>query len=405
MMTTIADLGVLLTLASICYFILALWRVFRFNTRPAAAGGARPPVTIMLPVYGAPDRLYDCLRSCCDQDYPEYQVIFGLHRADDPGRKVIERVMREFPRVDMALVVDERRIGSNPKICNLANMYLSAKHDVIVMVDSDVRVGSDFLGIVVPPLADPAIGAVTCLYKGLPEANPASILGAMHINEWIAPSALVDIGRRPMDMCFGAVMAVTRRSLASIGGLEALAFAVAEDDVLGQLLAEAGYRIRLSPYVVGTVVAETGFTSLLDHELRWMRSVRACRPLDHALSVIVHGLVPAAVLWLAQPTDAALMLLAVLAGLRIGLHGLVRLRLRAAYPFSLSMVVWREALTLLVWLGSFLSWSMRWGDTTLRAAAGRTMSNTGHDPAKHDSTGDAIESIPVVRPVHYADAE
>ena len=405
MMATIADLGVLLTLASICYFILALWRVFRFNTRPAAAGGARPPVTIMLPVYGTPDRLYDCLRSCCDQDYPEYQVIFGLHRADDPGRKVIERVMREFPRVDMALVVDERRIGSNPKVCNLANMYLSAKYDVIVMIDSDVRLGSDFLGIVVPPLADPAIGAVTCLYKGLPEANPASVLGAMHINEWIAPSALVDIGRRPMDMCFGAVMAVTRRSLASIGGLEALAFAVAEDDVLGQLLAEAGYRIQLSPYVVGTVVAETGFASLLGHELRWMRSVRACRPLDHALSVIVHGLFPAAVLWLAHPTDAALMLLAVLAGLRIGLHGLVRVRLRAAYPFSLPLLVWRESLTFLVWLGSFLSWSMRWGDTTLRANTGRTMSTTGSHTATNASATDRIESMPGVHPVHYADAE
>ena len=218
----------------------------------------------------------------------------------------------------------------------------------------------------------------------------------MNINEWIAPSALVDIGRRPMDMCFGAVMAVTRRSLASIGGLDALAFAVAEDDVLGQLLAEAGYRISLSPYVVETVVAEANFASLLLHELRWMRSVRACRPLDHALAVVVHALGPAALLWLAHPTEAALLLLAILAALRLCLHALVRVRLRAAYPFSPTRVLWRETVTSLVWLGSFLSWSMRWGDTTLRANAGRTMSTA----AKEASTAEGIESMPGVRPVH-----
>jgi ceramide glucosyltransferase len=402
----IADAGVLLTIASIFYMMLALWQMYRFGCRAASSQGAKPPVTIMLPVYGAPDRLYECLRACCDQDYPEYQVVFGLHRADDAGRKVIERVMREFPQVDMALVVDERRIGSNPKVCNLANMYLSVKHEYIVMVDSDVRVGRDFLASVVSPLTDPAVGAVTCLYNGWPASNLVSVLGAMHVNEWIAPSALVDLDRRPMDMCFGAVMAVSRRSLCAIGGLEALAFAVAEDDVLGQLLSEAGFRIVLSSYVVDTVVSEPDLSSLVQHELRWMRSVRACRPLDHALAVIVHGLLPATLLWLARPTDAALLLLMVLAGLRVALHGLVRQHLHSATPFSVRLVLWREALTFLVWLGSFLSWSMHWGDVKLQATGGRAMQAGAGGPAKRAATEQrVVESIPVVQPAQYADAD
>ena len=239
-------IGLALGLASVAYSALALWRVSRFQPRMPSKESISPGVTIMVPVYGATARLEECLRSCLNQDYPILQVVFGVHDEYDAGRHIVERIMRAFPDSDARLVIDSSRIGTNPKVCNLANMYTTARHDIIVMVDSDVIVGPDFLGSLLTSFDSPNVGAVTCLYKGLPQQNVASQLGALHINDWIIPSALVDHGMRKLDICFGAVMAVTRQALESIGGLPALANAVAEDDVLGELIHKAGYAVRIN---------------------------------------------------------------------------------------------------------------------------------------------------------------
>ena len=152
--------------------------------------------------------------------------MFGLHSPDDPARPVIESVIREFPDRDLQLVIDGHIIGANPKNCNLANIFPTARYDIIVMVDSDVRVGTDFLSTVVAPFEDSSIGGVTCLYKATAEDGFPSALAALAINDWFIPSALVDVGLRDMDICYGAAIAVTRQSLAAIGGFETMASAV-----------------------------------------------------------------------------------------------------------------------------------------------------------------------------------
>ncbi len=373
-MSRVHAAGVLLSLASIAYLMVALWRMSRFHERRLFTSPFQPPVTIMLPVCGAPRGLYECLRSCCEQDYPVYQVVFGLHRADDAGRGVIERIMSELPHLDAALVVDDARIGSNPKVSNLANMYRAVRHDVIVMVDSDVKVDPAFLTTVVAPLSEDGVGGVTCLYKGEPVENLASRLGAMHINNWLLPSMLVDSGLREIDLLYGAVMAVTRRSLESAGGFRALASAVAEDDVLGRLLRGAGFRLRLAPYVVGTIVAEDGVETLFEHELRWMRSLRACRPLAHACALVMHGLLPCSVLLLWPHFRLSYLVLLLLhAALKQQLDIVVSGRLGCRRHASLGMLLVRECLTFNVWLASFASRSMRWGGHVLRAEKGLQM--------------------------------
>ncbi len=370
----LGNLAMLIAAGGIAYLLLAIWRVHEFRERRAAPTSFPPKVTVMVPVHGAPARLYDCLRSICDQDYPDFQVVFGLHHPDDPGRAVIERVRAEFPHRDHALVIDERRIGANPKICNLANMYRAARHDVIVTVDSDVLVDPRFLRTITAPLADPAVGGVTCLYKGVPAiANFPSVLGALYINDWFIPSALVDLGMREMDLCYGAACAMTRRSLEATGGFAARASAVAEDDVLGELLCRAGFKIRLASCVVATVVSEPGFRSLFSHELRWMNSVRACRPWDHLMSVVMHATLPAAVLAAARPTALTSGLLAAIIALRIILHFLVRARFLPGSRPSPWLVPLRDCLNFCVWGTSFMTRSMRWGDLHLRPAGARRM--------------------------------
>jgi ceramide glucosyltransferase len=369
----VATACVVIELFAIVYLVLALWNVARFREQLRGHSSYRPSVTLMVPVCGTPPGLYECLRSHCEQDYPSFQVVFGLHSARDPAKRVIEQLMGEFPQLDATLVIDERHIGTNPKICNLSNMYRAAKHDVIVMLDSDVRVAPGFLEVIVEPLEDPAVGGVTCLYKGLPERGLPSMLGAMHINDWFIPSALVDLSLREMDLTYGAAKAVTRHSLERIGGFAAIAFAVAEDDVFGELLHKAGFKLRLAANVVGTVVAEPDFGSLWRHELRWSRSTRICRPLGHALSVVMHALLPAVVLTALAPSPLTLGLLTAMVGLRIGLHFLVRARVAIPGPAAPLLVPLREALNFCLWVASFVSRSMQWGEHKLLATGGRSM--------------------------------
>ena len=362
------SLGVLLSLAGIGYLALAVVAVARFRERPSHGRAAfRPPVTLMVPAYGAQPGLYECLRSLCAQDYPHFQLIFGLHDAGDPARPVIERVMGEFPELDATLVIDRRMIGANPKNCNLANMYPAAKHDVIVMVDSDVRVGCDFVAVITAPLADPAVGGVTCIYKAAAAGRFASALGAVAINDWFVPSALVNVAIRDLEVCYGAAIAVARPTLERIGGFAAMASAAAQDFVFGQELVRHGYKIRLAPVLVETIVAEPGFKALFNHQLRWNRATRACRPLDHALSVVTHPLPLAAALLLASgPTAGATGLLLVLMALRLWLHFLVRRRIGIAGPAMPWLVPVEECLAFAVWLTSFFVRNVRWGRRQLR---------------------------------------
>jgi ceramide glucosyltransferase len=361
--------GYLLALGSIAYLIVALRAVAGFPRAPRSDAGAAPflpPVTVLVPAHGLHPGLYGCLRSICDQRYPEFQVVFGLHTPDDPARAIIERLIAEFPTRDISLVINGRMIGANPKNCNLANIYPKARHDIIVMVDSDVRVGPTFLAGVVAPLTDPGVGGVTCVYKAAAEPNFASALGALAINDWFIPSALVDLDMREIDICYGAAIAVTRKALEAVGGFEAMASAVAQDFVLGQRLTQQGYRIALANDVVETVMAEPNLGSLFRHELRWNRAVRACRPRDHLLSLVMQSL-PLATLLLLLPGPApwAFAPLAVMVGLRIALHYLVRARIPIAGPARPWLVPVRECASFGVWAASFLTRRVRWGARTL----------------------------------------
>lgn len=376
-------LGILLALAGIAYLALAVIAVARFRERPSrGASSFRPPITLMVPAYGLQPGLYDCLHSLCLQDYPRLQMIFGLHDTDDPARPVIERVMREFPELDTRLVIDPRMIGANPKNCNLANMYPAAKHDIIVMVDSDVRVDRDFLATITAPLEDPAVGGVTCVYKAVPAGNLASALGALAINDWFVPSAFVNVAIRELEVCYGAAIAVTRAALEGIGGFAAMASAAAQDFVFGQELTRHGYKIRLAPAVVETIVAEPDLKSLFHHYLRWNRATRACRPLDHALSVVTHPLpLAAALLLLPEPSTLAIDLLIVLVATRLLLHILVRRRIAIAGPATPWLVPVEECLACAVWLMSFVVRNVRWGRRQLRVIGDARMVAAEEDRA------------------------
>jgi len=379
MIMTMRIVGGGLLAGGIAYLLLAWWTVLRGLPLNKPAPVHWPPVSVMIPACGATPRLIDCLRSVCRQTYPSIQFVFGLHAADDAARPIIEQVIAEFHNRDMTLVIDTRRIGANPKNSNLANMLPAVRHDVLVMVDADVLVEPDFVSAIIQPLADASVGGVTCLYKAAPQPGLASRLGALSINDWFIPSALVDLSRRDMDLCYGAAIAVSRRALDAVGGFAAMADAVAQDYVFGHDLRAAGFELRLAPTIVETVVGEPGLAALLRHELRWNRAVRAVRPLDHALSIFMSPLLPGGLLLLAAaPWRMAVGVVLLQQSLRIGLHGVLRVKL-ALPPAEPWLLPLREILNAALWATAFLSRRIRWGDTLLVTGDGLTMRRDASD--------------------------
>ena len=347
--------------ASIVYLFWALWAVRAFGRLRPAAGTFTAPVTILKPVCGLDPGLYGNLRSFCEQDYPEFQVLFGVRDPDDPAIPVIERVIRDFPGRDLGFVVDERVIGTNLKVSNLANMFPQAKHDVLVVADSDMRVDRKYLSAVTAPFADPKVGAVTCLYKGTPVGGLPSVLGSMFINDWFLPSVLAALTFNPMRFCFGATMAVRREALEEIGGFSALASHIADDYMLGRLVSESGYSVELSRYVVENLVLEPDVKTLIRHEMRWARTVRSVQPLGYTFSFLTNAIPLALILVLVSGFAAAgWAMLALAIVLRVTLHNVVRASVGIRGPAMPWLVPARDILSFVVWGGSFFGRDVHW---------------------------------------------
>ncbi|MGD0266705.1 MAG: bacteriohopanetetrol glucosamine biosynthesis glycosyltransferase HpnI [Candidatus Methylomirabilota bacterium] len=355
------------TLASILYLAFATCKVTFYENHhhrkhyPQPGSPNLSPVTVLKPICGPDPNLYENLRSFCQQAYPHYQVLFGVSDAADPAITIIERVIADFPNLDLGLVMDDRLIGTNFKVSSLANMLGLAKYDILVIADSDMRVQPDYLGSIVAPFEDPDVGAVTCLYKGCPVGGLASAIAAMFINEWFLPSVLVALIFEKLRYCFGASMAVRREALEAIGGFEALADDLADDYMLGKLLSERGYKIHLAPYLVENVVLEPDLKRLFLHELRWARTVRSVRPVGYAFSFVAYPL-PMSILFLLVTRFATLGVVAVALtlGLRVLLHYAVRAAFRLSSPAMPWLIPIRDILAFLIWCVAFLGRRVQW---------------------------------------------
>lgn len=261
----------------------------RFRARRHVEPAALPPVTILKPLHGDEPLLEEALASNFQQDYPEFQLVFGIQDPNDPALAVLERLRRRFPHVAMDVVVDRTQHGANRKISNLINMYPLARHDMLVIADSDMHVAPDYLRRLVAAM-HPGTGLVTTLYSGLPATRSLiGQLGAAQINHAFLPGALMSRSLGRQD-CLGATMALTRQRLESCGGLHALVDHLADDAVLGRLVLNQGLRIGLAATIPATTVAETNMPALFGHELRWARTVKSLEPTGFVFSTAQYPL-------------------------------------------------------------------------------------------------------------------
>jgi ceramide glucosyltransferase len=359
----IATLGVAsLTLAA-AYAFLALIAVLVWRTRTTPGPAVKPPpVTMLKPLCGAEPGLYENLRSFCRQDYPQFQIIFGVGDASDPAIAVAMRLKAEFPAVPIEIVVDPRQHGHNRKISSLINMLRHAHHDVLVMADSDAFVGPDYLINVTAPLLDKKVGLVTCLYQGEPTQLVWSRLGAMYINEWYMPSVLLAwlFGHR--NYVSGQTLCLRRDTLQAIGGLLGIANHLADDYELGQLVRRLGLRIVLSSYQLKAEHHEPSLDSLLRHELRWMRTLYVLRPRSFRFIFLSFSL-PLALLGLALGADSFSMVAWVLFQItvfaRLALHFVHRIR-GGRLLADLWLLPARDLLICWVWCRSFFTSRFTW---------------------------------------------
>jgi ceramide glucosyltransferase len=360
------------------YAVLTVTAVFVWRSRKrSVAGRSLPPITLLKPLCGAEPGLYQHLRSFCLQRYPEFQIVCGVRDPDDPASAVVKRLAAEFSAVPIELVVNPQLHGSNLKISNLINMLPFARHDVLVMADSDAFVGSDYLASVTAPLLDRGVGLVTCLYRGAPMPNIWSRLGAMYINEWYLPSVLVARLFGHQGYVSGQTICLRRDTLLAIGGLAPLADHLADDHRLGELVRAAGERIVLSPYVVQGEHHEPSFDSLVRHELRWLRTIRVLRPRSFPF-IFVTFVVPLAVFGIAAAAPASLRSSAVWALFGAAVTARLVLyfvhRLRDPNPWSdLWLVPMRDALICWVWLRSFFTSHVTWRGSKFAVGADGVM--------------------------------
>jgi ceramide glucosyltransferase len=358
------------SLAGVSYLLAATYAVrgFRPDRRSAVPSHPRPPITILKPVCGDEPGLYENLRSFCEQDYPAVQVVFGARDPGDSAVPVVQRLIRDLPDADLSLVVAEWPHAMNQKVGNLINMMQVARHGVLVVADSDIRVRRDYLNHITHPLADPSVGVVTCLYAGRPRRGLWSAFGAMSINFGFLPSVLVGRLMGVVDGCFGATILLRRAVLDRVGGFAAFSDQLADDFALGEAVRALGWRVHLSRHVVDNMAWEPGFRTLFQHELRWARTIRGITPFGHALSVITLPVALSFIAMTFSANAAGAILFAATCACRL-LHIRTTERVLGLDPVSTWLIPLRDLLSMLVLVTSFCGRKVVWRDQQFRAGA------------------------------------
>jgi ceramide glucosyltransferase len=238
-------------------------------------------------MYGSDPRLYDALRSHALQDYPEFEILFGVSNPHDPALKDIARLAVEFPSLPYR-VISVKTSAPNPKAFVLSQLAAQARYPLLLINDDDILVEPGYLRSVVGPLNDAKFGLVTCLYRARADSWPAR-LEALGIATDFAPSVLVARLLGVVEFALGATMALRAETLRQIGGFEPIAAYLADDYQLGRRVTDRGYRVEFASAVVETSLGASSWRDVWRHQLRWARTIRVSRPGGYYGSLITNG--------------------------------------------------------------------------------------------------------------------
>ena len=372
------------TFSSTVFLLMVLAAAWRFrnlghkatSSAAALAVPALPAVTILKPVHGMEPRLRENLESFFQQDYPDYEIIFGARAEGNSAVRVVQELQEKYPQVKCRIVFSGAPEWPNAKVFSLDKMIASTSNDYFIISDSDVRVGRDFVRNVVAPLLDSQTGLATCLYRGVPAASFWSGLEAMGMSVEMTSGVLVAEMIEGMRFALGPVIVTRRDALEKIGGIRATADYYSDDFVIGNLVWAAGFKVVLSHYVVDHVLVPSSFQRTFGHQLRWMTSTRFSRPLGHlgsgltfALPFGLLGLISATALqhrWLGAALLGAAVANRMVQSVAVG-WGVVRdpRALRRCWLYPL-----RDLFGFVTWAGSYFSSKFLWRGEIYRFTPG-----------------------------------
>lgn len=363
------------TVAATAYYFLCILSALIFLRRrrqppraPALDTGLLPQVSILKPLKGIDPEIYESFRSHCQQDYPQYEIIFGVDDPTDPALPLVERLRLEFPARPIQVVYCDEDLGANTKVSNLIQMLRVARYEHLVVNDSDIRVEADYLRRIMAPLRDPEVGMVTCLYRGKPAPTLGSRLESLGISTDFAGGVLsAQYLEGGLRFGLGSTLAFRRHDLQTIGGFQSFVDYLADDYQIGARFAARGWKVRLSEVVVETFLPAYRFREFVSHQLRWARSVRGSRPWGYAGLLLTFGL-PWALLTVVCARGAlwAWTLFAVVLTLRLFMAMIVGTWVLGdrQVPRGLWLIPLRDLIAVAVWMASFAGRTVAWrGDS------------------------------------------
>ncbi len=353
-------LAVLLT-GSLVYCVLIVIATRRFLSTTLPVPGNKPPISVLKPLCGHDDGLQENLRSFMTQNYPEYEVLFGVHRSDDPAVAVAEKIISEFSgRIRPRLVITGESPIPNAKAFSLNRLVREARYDVLVMSDSDVRVTPTLLSYLAQEFQDDHIGLISCPYRAVPGKSLWSRLEAIGMNTELLGGVMVARMIEGMRFALGCTVAIRRSVLEDMGGFGYLQEFLAEDFVIGQRAAELGHGVLFSSYVIEHRIGSQNMMSNLGHRMRWARSTRRSRPLGYWGQIFTYPLPLALLLCAAYPAAWPVLLLttvlrgaAALATARDVVHDPVMQKQWWLLPIQ-------DVIGFLVWMSGFVGDKIIW---------------------------------------------
>lgn len=372
--------AVLGCISSCIYYFLCLWSAASFLRGRKANGGARatqdlPPVSILKPLKGIDPDIYESFRSHCQQDYPEYEIIFGVSDPNDPAVDSVRQLQNEFPNHAIRLVVAPTILGANVKVSNLEQMLVEARYQHLLVNDSDIRIEPDYLRRIVPPLMEERVGMVTCLYRGVGGPTLGSRLESLGISTDFCAGVLVARQlERGLRFGLGSTLVFRRSDLEKIGGFRSIVDFLADDYELGRRIAGLGLQVVLSQVVVETHLPAYDLRAFLAHQLRWARGVRDSRTGGYVGLASTYGLTWGLIALIAsRAAPWSWALLGTTALLRLAMAivvGQFVLEDRSVIR-NLWLLPIRDLVAVLVWIASFAGHTVTWRGDRFRLKDGK----------------------------------
>ena len=301
----------LVVLGSIVYSILTILAARSYLAVKPTPVEQGEPISVLKPLSGAEDQLEANLRTFFTQRYQTYEILFAVRHADDAAVPTVEKLRAEYPSVPVRLIVTGEPPYPNAKVYSLDLMKTAARHELLVMSDSDIRATPEMLATLAAEFADPKVGLTTCPYRAVPGRSIWSTLEAIGMNTQFLGGVLTARMLEGMKFALGPTITARKSVLDQMGGFDKLSKYLAEDFVMGKFADELGYRVLLSSYVIEHHIGSQGFVANFSHRLRWARSTRRSRPAGYAGELFTMPLPPALLLWYWAPSFGWVAMLAI----------------------------------------------------------------------------------------------